>query len=453
MNPIALVTDQDSLPFDFDMPLIEAAFRDRGVDIRLCNWDDHSVDWSSFRCCVLRSPWSYTRRPDAFRAWCKAASTATLLINPLDVITWSLDKRYLEDLDAAGVPTVTTRFIPAGDQAIPAVIAMSASGSDVVIKPTVGANSRQVRRFAADDLDAAIEHIELLHSQDKTAMVQPYLRAIDTIGETNLIYFGGVFSHAIRKAALLGEDGSTAKPTMDVRELRIPTEDEMAVAASAIRVAASQGGVSRLAYARVDLVRDNVGRPVVLELEVCEPSFSMPLKPQSADRFAEAVLAEVVAADPVAVDCQTTIRDDERALSLYTSNALLNELDRIDFTINGVPLPDGAVTSAGLDRDFYARTLAAEMGSSSTRLKAALAALQKGREKGRRSADSDERRYAARAGIDPNDDAAVVALWRRTWRETAENLTIRALHIIATIKGPVEAPSALDALGIDFGGK
>lgn len=290
MRPIALVTDQESLPFDFDMPLIEAAFRERGLDARLCDWDDERVDWTEFECCVLRSPWSYTRRPEAFREWCEAASVATQFINPLDVVTWSLDKRYLHDLARAGVPIVDTNFVEPGSPAAPAIAELINAGNDIVIKPTVGANSRQVRRFATAQTEDALAHLELIHSQGKVAMAQPYLRAIDDLGETNLIYFGGVFSHAIRKAALLGDDGSTSKPTMDVRELRVPGDDELAVAASAVRVAASRGAGTNLAYARVDLVRDNSGRPVVLELEVCEPSFSMPLEPESANRYADAVL-------------------------------------------------------------------------------------------------------------------------------------------------------------------
>lgn len=301
MHPIALVTDQESLPFDFDMPLIEAAFRERGIDVRLCDWDDERVTWAEFERCVLRSPWSYTRRPEAFRAWCEATSAATQFINPLDAVTWSLDKRYLDDLARAGIPIVDTHFVGPGSPGDAAITELINRGSDFVIKPTVGANSRQVRRFTAGQTEDALAHVELIHSQGKVAMAQPYLSAIDELGETNLIYFGGVFSHAIRKAALLGDDGSTSKPTMGVRELRVPGDDELEVAEAALRVAASRGSVANLAYARVDLVRDDAGRPVVLELELCEPSFSMPLHPVSAGRYVEAILKEIRQAAPANV--------------------------------------------------------------------------------------------------------------------------------------------------------
>ena len=43
-------------------------------------------------------------------------------------------------------------------------------------------------------------------------------------------------------------------------------------------------------YARVDLIRDEKGEPVVLELELIEPSLFFPFAGGSADRFAAAVL-------------------------------------------------------------------------------------------------------------------------------------------------------------------
>ena len=43
-------------------------------------------------------------------------------------------------------------------------------------------------------------------------------------------------------------------------------------------------------YARVDLIRDRDGAPVVLELELIEPSLFFPFAAGSAERFAAAVV-------------------------------------------------------------------------------------------------------------------------------------------------------------------
>ena len=44
-------------------------------------------------------------------------------------------------------------------------------------------------------------------------------------------------------------------------------------------------------YARVDLIRGNDGVPVVLELELTEPSLFFAHAPRSADRLATAIIA------------------------------------------------------------------------------------------------------------------------------------------------------------------
>jgi O-ureido-D-serine cyclo-ligase len=43
-------------------------------------------------------------------------------------------------------------------------------------------------------------------------------------------------------------------------------------------------------YARVDLIRDSQGEPVVLELELIEPSLFFPFAAGSAERFAAAAV-------------------------------------------------------------------------------------------------------------------------------------------------------------------
>ena len=48
-----------------------------------------------------------------------------------------------------------------------------------------------------------------------------------------------------------------------------------------------------LLYARVDLVPDDAGRPVVLELALAEPSLFFSLADGSLDRFADALAARV----------------------------------------------------------------------------------------------------------------------------------------------------------------
>ena len=49
--------------------------------------------------------------------------------NPAGVLVWNTDKRYLEDLARAGVPTIPTVLVPPG-------AALHAPAGDSVVKPS-----------------------------------------------------------------------------------------------------------------------------------------------------------------------------------------------------------------------------------------------------------------------------------------------------------------------------
>ncbi|MEV8586702.1 hypothetical protein [Streptomyces sp. NPDC051180] len=299
---LALVTDRSSLPIDYDMPLLLEACRAAGIAAETCSWDDPDVDWSRFDAVLLRSPWSYVDDLPRFLSWCTGVAEATRLLNPLRVVRWNLDKHYLADLTAAGVPVVPSAFVAPDADPLPALryfLAAHPLAAEIVVKPTVGAYSRHVRRFPRTRETEAAGAIAELLGQGHHVILQPYLESVDRDGETDLIYFDGAYSHAIRKRALLGADGTVDVPAFDARSARHATEDERAVASAALAAAADLLDLSGpLLYGRVDLVRGADGAPVVLELELCEPSLSMPFSASSAERFASAIAARLAAPAP-----------------------------------------------------------------------------------------------------------------------------------------------------------
>jgi O-ureido-D-serine cyclo-ligase len=140
----------------------------------------------------------------------------------------------------------------------------------------------------------AVGHMSRLVEKGGHVIVQPYFDSVDRDGETDLIYFDRRYSHAIRKSAMLMQDGTVNVPTLEFRKARVADEDERAVASAALDAAVTHLGLDRpLLYGRVDLIRDDDGRPVVLELDICEPSLNLPFGEGSAMRFAQ-VLAKRV---------------------------------------------------------------------------------------------------------------------------------------------------------------
>jgi len=262
-----------------------------GIEAVPAVWDAADVDWSAFDAVVIRETWDYTERRSEFVAWLRRVSAATMLLNPVDVVEWNTDKCYLRDLAAVGVPTVPTRFIEPTDDG---VWQPDLDYSDFVVKPAVSAGSRDTVRYATDgDLSDAREHVRRLQRASRTVMVQPYLEAIDTAGETAMLFIGGMFSHAIRKAPILvrGVEGQMVEGLFAQERIdpRRPSDVQLAVAHHA--VAAIPGGPDRILFARVDLIDDADGQPQLLELELTEPSLFL-----ARDEGAPARLASAIAA-------------------------------------------------------------------------------------------------------------------------------------------------------------
>ncbi len=300
---IALVTAGEALPLDEDMPPLVEAFRAAGAQVETPAWDDTSVDWASFDAAVLRSTWDYMDRLDQFLAWVDRCAGASLLFNVPEVVRWNLDKHYLLELHRAGVAVVPTRFVEPGQapaEALSAFLAggpgsLSAGGEEAfdefVIKPAIGAGSRDALRLSRAETARARAHLARLLAAGRSALLQPYLNRVDQQGETALVHIGGRFSHAIRKGPLLRAGGTLVEGLFATEDIspRAAGEDELELAARACEVASQWDPL----YVRVDVVRTAAGLPVVLELEMTEPSLFFAHGPESARRFAQALLARL----------------------------------------------------------------------------------------------------------------------------------------------------------------
>jgi glutathione synthase/RimK-type ligase-like ATP-grasp enzyme len=282
---IALVTAREAQALDDDLPPLADALHHAGVDVQIVPWDA-ACDWSQFDMLLLRSTWDYMSRLTEFLSWAEQASRVTTLVNSLVTLRWNIDKHYLGTLAAAGVPVVPTTFVESGADATAALEQfLDADGcGEFVIKPAIGAGSRDAQRHSRNLPEAAAAHAERLLGAGRSILVQPYLARVDTEGEAALIFFGGEFSHSIRKGPLLQPGaGSTAQlfatETISARTARA---DELAIARRAL--AAVPTGVPP--YARVDLLRDGAGAPRLLELELIEPSLFFGHAPGAAARFA-----------------------------------------------------------------------------------------------------------------------------------------------------------------------
>lgn len=284
---IALVTCGDLLSLEADDRLVIEPLRAAGYAAEPVVWDDPAVDWAGYDLAVLRSPWNYAQRREEFVAW---ASRVPRLANDAATVAWNTDKRYLAELAGAGVGVVRTEWVAPGSAWSPP------AGGEWVIKPAISAGSLDTGRYDLADAGHrahAVEHVRRLQRAGRLVMVQPYLSAVDTYGETALVFLGGRYSHAIRKGPMLdgpdlGTDGLYKPEEIVARE---PSGAERERAEQVI--AAIPATLPPTLYARVDLIPGPDGDPVLVELELTEPSLFLGYADGAAERLAAAILARL----------------------------------------------------------------------------------------------------------------------------------------------------------------
>lgn len=263
---------------DDEREIVLVAWYGAGIEGAPVVWDDPRVDWSAFDAAVVRSTWDYIDRRDEFVAWARRVAAVTRLFNPASVVEWNTDKVYLRDL---GVPTVPTLWAYPGE-GFPGRQDLEAGAhgwDEYVVKPAISAGARGAIRTA--DRQIAEEHAAKLLNEGQTAMIQPYLKTVEHEGELSMLYFGGQFSHAVRRHPMLGGTEITAENRATLRD---PDDDQFALA-ERILDAMPPG----LLYARIDLVRMPDGEPVLMELEVVEPYLFLRYELAAPDMFARAL--------------------------------------------------------------------------------------------------------------------------------------------------------------------
>jgi glutathione synthase/RimK-type ligase-like ATP-grasp enzyme len=278
---LAFVTSRTHGAVDPDLDLLLDASRRRDVDGSIAVWDDPAVDWASFDAVVVRSCWDYTDRRDEFLAW---ASSVPTLHNAAPILQWNTDKTYLRQLQDEGVPIIETRWdVAPGDDI--------GRHAEWVVKPTISAGSRDTARWST--ADEVYAHSAELVDAGRHSMTQPYIASVDEDGETAMLYFGGEFSHAIRKGPLLLR-GEGANQDRDSREAITPRESTSAQRELSEHVLATTQSLLGLSapplYARIDLVAADDGSPLLIELELAEPSLFLPQSDGGADRLLDALL-------------------------------------------------------------------------------------------------------------------------------------------------------------------
>lgn len=248
---------------DHDAPLLKNAAKARGWSVVEPAWDDPAMDWGQIDLAVIRSTWNYPEALGDFLAWLTNVSSQTKLLNPEKMVRQNVHKGYLLGFELAGVPTVPTELLYAGES-LPAP-----PKQDMVVKPAVSAGSCHTYRVRAGEPWPAD-----LPSED--LLLQPYLPSVENGGEVSVIVIDGKPTHAVTKAPRFHGDEEDVRSTALTPALEAMTEQTMATLQETPL------------YARVDMIKDG-DKWLLSELELIEPSLFFFKDPSVLPTFLDAI--------------------------------------------------------------------------------------------------------------------------------------------------------------------
>ena len=273
----AILVPAPDYPEDWDWAYeVEAAALLRaGFSVEARPWTEPG-DLAGFNLVSPLVAWGYHEDPDRWHALLNRLEREAIpVLNPVPLLRWNSDKRYLAELGAKGVHVIPTRLVQQLDEAALAD-ARAEFGEQLVIKPPVSASAHGTHRLGPQDPPPA-------DALGREMLIQPFLRSVAEEGEYSCLLFGGRFSHAIVKRPKAGD--YRVQPHLG------GTEQPCAAPEGAIELAhaALAAAPAEAAYARVDMVRDDDGQLAIIELELIEPALWLQHAPDGGDSFAQAL--------------------------------------------------------------------------------------------------------------------------------------------------------------------
>jgi len=256
----ASVRRHDAFEHDHSLRIFGPAFAARGYQLEEVVWDTPDVAWERFDAAIIGTTWDYAAQPDRFLETLQAIGSRIPLANPPALIEWNLSKRYLRELNEKGVPSIPTLWAGRLADLTPDDIRAGLAAEQIVIKPVIGAGGVNQFKGALGTMPPP-DH-PLWH---QGVMIQPFMASIAEEGELSLIFFDGMFSHAVRKTPAPAE--YRIQSAFDGKEHAfVPAESDLASAQAVIDALPAPA-----LYARVDLVRRADGVLAVMECELIEP--------------------------------------------------------------------------------------------------------------------------------------------------------------------------------------
>lgn len=260
--------------------ILAAEFESQGFQTNIVDWKALGSVIDRVDAAIVRTTWDYTTQVERFLSFLKTLSARTNLFNPFELIEWNWHKRYLVELLNAGVAVVPSLVLAEQGHGAVEAGCERLGGAEFVLKRAVGAGGRGMLRFKLQDLHS--QDFSPAFSTGSSAILQPFMPAIQSAGEWALVYFEEELVLSVHKEAAPGEY-LIQRQYGGKETIASPPDEVMALALQVLKLLP----VKPL-FARLDILGG--ATPAIMEVEVIEPRLYFDAFPQFAPQFVRAVL-------------------------------------------------------------------------------------------------------------------------------------------------------------------
>ncbi len=280
---IALITSRKwNVPVRCDR-LLAGALCSAGIHADILCWEDPHP-WTSYDLLILRSCWDYHLHYADFCRWLAGVKeSGAHIANGVNTIEVNIDKvQQMTLLRKGSIPVIPSLICTSMEEAYSSF--RREHNGRAVIKPSVSASGYHTSlvRNEQELICAARPILE----DGKKIILQPYVEAVQD-GEMSMIYYHGIFSHAVRRCPGITADKHAPCP------VNMPDSQWL----EAADTVSSEILAEKLLYARIDLISYR-GAIHIMEVELAEPDLYLDLgyswTPSPLERFVEHIQQEML---------------------------------------------------------------------------------------------------------------------------------------------------------------
>ncbi|GAM18443.1 hypothetical protein SAMD00019534_016190, partial [Acytostelium subglobosum LB1] len=243
----------------------------------------------------------YVPKFDKFKEWMLDMKRQKIpVLNDVDKIMWNWDKKYLLELENAGIDIIPSIFIDRSSTCTTTLIQLIEEGKRMmkfpsdqqrfVMKPCLGADSYGTFQFTTDNWQQYQDMFTqyLAHSD---MIIQPFAESVLQEGELSFVFFNQEFSHSIIKHPPPSDFrvqetyGGSVEPNPN------PNLNDLSMAKKVMEYVGRSN--NSILYTRVDLLRYN-GKLCVGECELIEPTLYFLNDQVITNRFIDQLLGHIV---------------------------------------------------------------------------------------------------------------------------------------------------------------